>query len=218
MVDNNTLQGVEPGTTKSNTTITTKDSQKIWEEFAKKKRELLDKNKNVVMENNARLVASITGEKEEDVKNGHFTKKNSYTKAVLVMAFTMDCTVDEACAMAQISKQTYYNWYNSDKKFAEAMEMAKHWNMILARSVVTQALINNDSKIAMDVITKRDARYSNQWEWDVVVTMNKSFVDMMRSVANSRIKKIDRENVIDMSDTIENSIEDDEENLILEEQ
>jgi hypothetical protein len=78
------------------------------------------------MDNNAKLVASITGETVEDVKNGHFTKKNSYTKAILVSAFTMDCTVDEACAMAQISKQTYYNWYNSDKKFAEAMEMAKH--------------------------------------------------------------------------------------------
>ena len=217
MVDN-PLQNVEPVVPKRNSITPPRDPLKVWEELAKKKRELLDKNKNVVMENNARLVASITGEKEEDVKNGRFTKKNSYTKAVLVMAFTMDCTVDEACAMAQISKQTYYNWYNSDKKFAEAMEMAKHWNMILARSVVTQALINNDSKIAMDVITKRDARYSNQWEWDVVVTMNKSFVDMMRSVANSRIKKMDWENVIDMSDTIENSIEDDEENLILEEQ
>ena len=55
-------------------------------------------------------------------------------------AFAMDCTVEEACLMANISKQTYYNWINSFPEWKERFDELKNHPFLKARKTIVDSL------------------------------------------------------------------------------
>lgn len=124
-------------------------------------------------------------------KWGRPTKKTIQVVAKLIEWFMMDFTIEEACAYAWINKTTFHDWCNKNAEFSNLMHDAQRWQQILAKSVVYQALKNNNSNVAMQVLEKRDERYSNKWETDVSLNINMAFVQMMENAKRKRLEERD---------------------------
>lgn len=135
----------------------------------------------------------------------------------LVEAFNMDYSVEEACAYAWISKDTYYRRLKENVKFSALMEDAQHGQQMIAKAVIYQALVNNNENVAMSVLEKRDSRYSKAWwEWDVNLTMNVAFLWMMQETANERIEQADNKRLTERKTEAVEIIENESENDIQE--
>lgn len=101
------------------------------------------------------------------------TKKTEEVIKKLCEAFEIDCTVEEACSHAWITKATYMQWCREDKEFVYRMKQAKHEFFYKMR----QANIakNTDIKLGdpLKVLSKRDARYRDKWEiehtWEISI-------------------------------------------------
>lgn len=68
------------------------------------------------------------------------TKYNKEVVEKLEDAFRDGASIYEACDLAQIDKQTYYNWLESMDGFSAKMEDAKEWVSEIARAVVSQKI------------------------------------------------------------------------------
>ncbi len=101
----------------------------------------------------------------------------------VIEAMKIDCTVEEACRHAGISKQTHYNWIK-EKKFyfdekpvifkwktilkktkifyEDAIKKAEDYIKMLARNTIVREIEKWNAKIAMEVLTKRDVRYRDK--------------------------------------------------------
>lgn len=62
----------------------------------------------------------------------------------LEQAFALDCTVEEACFYAKISKQTYYNWIDSFPELLESFDVLRNKPILKARQTVVNSLDNPD--------------------------------------------------------------------------
>ena len=70
-------------------------------------------------------------------------------------AFSMDCTIEEACAYAGISDDTYSRERKRDPVFAEKMDRAMQFPFVLAKKTVLQAMKDNDGALAMKWLKNR---------------------------------------------------------------
>jgi hypothetical protein len=57
-------------------------------------------------------------------------------------AFSMDCTVSEACLYAGMSRTTYYEWVKLNPELAHRFEELREHPVLKARSTIVQRLDN----------------------------------------------------------------------------
>lgn len=57
-------------------------------------------------------------------------------------ALAMDCSIDEVCLMANISKQTFYNWQNSFPELKERFDLLRATPFLKARDTIIKSLDN----------------------------------------------------------------------------
>ena len=62
-------------------------------------------------------------------------------------AFLLDCTIEEACYYAGISKQTYYNWKEKNEELFDHLDILRLSPIFKARRTVIGAL-ESDIKVA----------------------------------------------------------------------
>jgi hypothetical protein len=72
-------------------------------------------------------------------------KLTDETVKSLEEAFLMDCSVEEACFMAKISKQTYYNWVSSFPDFKERFDGCRQNPFLIARKTIFDNLNKEDT-------------------------------------------------------------------------
>lgn len=91
-------------------------------------------------------------------------KKTPKVIGKLEEIFKIDWTIAEACSYADIDPSTYHDWMNNDKEFSDKMTKAQDYAFIEARKMINKAIKLGDWKLALDVIRKRDKRYTDKSE------------------------------------------------------
>ena len=74
--------------------------------------------------------------------------------AKLEQAFAYDCTVLEACAYANISKDTFYRYLKAHPEFSDRIEQLREMPVLQARQTVVTAL-KNDSDLALKYLERK---------------------------------------------------------------
>lgn len=81
-------------------------------------------------------------------------------------AFALDCTIEEACFYADISKPTYYHWLEVDPELINRFEALRQNPVLTARTTVVNA-IKEDAELAMKYLErKKKAEFSPKTEID----------------------------------------------------
>ena len=92
------------------------------------------------------------------------TKLDDNTVQKLEQSFSLDCTVEEACFYANISRQTYYNWINSFPEWKERFDTLRQKPILLARKTAVDKIGDSYSN-AMDYLSrKRKDEFSTKQE------------------------------------------------------
>lgn len=92
------------------------------------------------------------------------TKMDDVTVKKLEEAFSMDCSVEEACLLANISKQTYYNWVSSFPDMKERFDVLRQYPILKARKAAIEKL-DESYQNAMDYLSrKRKDEFSTKSE------------------------------------------------------
>jgi hypothetical protein len=84
--------------------------------------------------------------------------------ALLEEAFRIDSTVTEACSLAGISRDAYYDRVKKDEEFSDRMSKAQGVPFLLAKKTLMKAIIAGDAKLAMRFLSarQRDRYYEKQ--------------------------------------------------------
>lgn len=69
-------------------------------------------------------------------------KLDDITVKKIEEALAMDCSIEEVCLMANISKQTFYNWQNSFPKLKERFDLLRATPFLKARDTIIKSLDN----------------------------------------------------------------------------
>lgn len=69
-------------------------------------------------------------------------------------AFMLGCTDEEACLVADISKQTLYNYQKEHPEFIDRKEQLKQWPNYQARTSVIEG-IKKDPELALKYLSKK---------------------------------------------------------------
>lgn len=67
---------------------------------------------------------------------------------LLAHAFEDGATIEEACVVAQIDRQTYYNWIKDHEDFSARMESARNWTTEVARSNLAKRIKRGDVPVS----------------------------------------------------------------------
>ena len=78
----------------------------------------------------------------------------------------MDCTMEEIAFYANISKQTLYNWMESDKKFKERLDELRTNPVLKARRTIVDKL-DNAEHAKWYLERKRKTEFSQKIETDI---------------------------------------------------
>ena len=93
---------------------------------------------------------------------------DSETLNKLEGAFSMDCTDEEACILANISPATLYNYQKANPDFLERKRLLKNTMIAKARSVLAEALNKKDKDTARWYLErKRRDEFATRVENDV---------------------------------------------------
>lgn len=69
-------------------------------------------------------------------------KLDDITVKKIEEALAMDCSIEEVCLMANISKQTFYNWQNSFPELKERFDLLRATPFLKARDTIIKSLDN----------------------------------------------------------------------------
>ena len=69
-------------------------------------------------------------------------KLDDITVKTIEEALALDCSIEEVCLMANISKQTYYNWVNSFPELKERFDVLRASPFLKARKTINDSLTN----------------------------------------------------------------------------
>jgi cupin superfamily acireductone dioxygenase involved in methionine salvage len=72
-------------------------------------------------------------------------------------AFLLDCTIEEACYYAGISKQTYYNWKEKNEELFDHFDILRLSPIFKARRTVIGAL-ESDIKVAQWYLERKSKK------------------------------------------------------------
>lgn len=87
---------------------------------------------------------------------GRPTKMTEITVKKLEEAFLLGCTDVEACFAADISKQTLYTYQDNNPEFIDRKERLKSNPVFKARSVIVNALNDDDINTAHKIIDRKE--------------------------------------------------------------
>lgn len=69
-------------------------------------------------------------------------------------AFSLDCSIPEACFLADIAIQTYYNWINKNPELLERFNRVREKPVYLARKSVIEGF-QNDPNLALKYLERK---------------------------------------------------------------
>lgn len=69
-------------------------------------------------------------------------KLDDLTVKTIEEALALDCSIEEVCLMANISRQTYYNWINSFPELKERFDILRATPFLKARKTINDSLAN----------------------------------------------------------------------------
>ena len=93
------------------------------------------------------------GRPKKRSKAGRPTKFTPETINKLEQAFAIDCSVEEACAYAEISRETFYQWLEKNPAFSDRIERLRQMPVLKARQTVNTHL--SDPNMAMRYLEKK---------------------------------------------------------------
>lgn len=97
------------------------------------------------------------------------TKRTEALVGKLEYAFSLGCTVTEACLHAGISRDTYYEWCKADTKLSDRMTELKETPVLIARDTVIKG-IKKDPDLALKFLERRKKdEFSTKSEQDINV-------------------------------------------------
>ena len=108
----------------------------------------------IIRDENGRFVVP---EAQDTNKNGTAGRPISFTPNViqkLETAFSMDCSIPEACFYAGIAKQTYYTWIEKMPELKDRFEELRENPILKARAEVVNGIEGNP-EFALKYLTKK---------------------------------------------------------------
>lgn len=72
----------------------------------------------------------------------HPVKLDDITVKKIEEALALDCSIEEVCLMANITRQTYYNWVNSFPELKERFDILRASPFLKARKTINDSLAN----------------------------------------------------------------------------
>lgn len=81
---------------------------------------------------------------KQSQENGRPTKYTDETVNQLIKSFEDGATITEACRTAQISRETYYEWCESQDGFSDKMSHAQEYPDAVAKMEVVRAIKGGD--------------------------------------------------------------------------
>lgn len=97
------------------------------------------------------------------------TKRTEVLVGKLEYAFSLGCTVTEACLYAGISRDTYYEWCKADAKLSDRMDELRESPILIARESVIKG-IKTDPDLALKFLERRKKdEFSTKTETDLRV-------------------------------------------------
>jgi len=115
--------------------------------------------------------------KKAPEKLGRPKKVNDELLRKLEYAFSIGCTVLEACCHADIPKSTYYDYLKENPSFSDRIELLKEKMPLKAREVINTELTSGDAHTAKWLLERnKKAEFSTQQnvEQKSEVTVNDS--------------------------------------------
>lgn len=88
------------------------------------------------------------------------SKKTDITIQKLEYAFSIDCTVEEACYYADISTSTYHNYVTESPKLLDRFNALRNKPVLTAREEVVKGMKNNPELALKYLERKRKAEFS----------------------------------------------------------
>lgn len=90
-------------------------------------------------------------------------KLDELTVKKIEEALALDCSIEEVCLMANISKQTYYNWVNSFPELKERFDLLRATPFLKARKTIVDSL--DKPQFAIEYMKrKRKGEFSERLE------------------------------------------------------
>lgn len=74
----------------------------------------------------------------------------------LEASFQWDLSVSEACALAGISRSTYYGYLRTHEEFSHKIARAQAYPIVLARQTVLQQIKAGDGRLALRFLERRE--------------------------------------------------------------
>lgn len=87
-------------------------------------------------------------------KVGRPTVMTQETVRKLEYAFAYDCTVEEACIYAGISRESYYSFCRDNPEFSDRITVLRHTAIFVARKTIVEAL-SHDASLAMKYLERK---------------------------------------------------------------
>jgi hypothetical protein len=145
------------------------------------------------------------------LQNGHHKKESDslaleVSDAVMATAlakFRESGIVSEACATAQISRQTWYNWIERDAVFARAV-MAANEDVIdeLEKEAVERAKDGSDTLLIFLLKAKRPEQYRETHKIEVVSPAVRENLRQTIAIINEELDSKDAERVLERLDKV----------------
>ena len=125
------------------------------------------------------LFIEIEMQSKKKVKSNAWrpTLKTEIMVNKLLDGFRSDFTVEETCAYAWISKETFYQWIRADKQLADDVESARAYCFIMAKNNVRKWLNEWDKEYSLKWLKNRQNKiYSernveeNKISWEITIS------------------------------------------------
>lgn len=97
-------------------------------------------------------------------KVGRPTKLTPEVRKKMEEAAAMDCSIEEICLYAGITKPTYYDWTKADLEFSARLEALRADPVLKARTTIIEAITKNPQTAAWYLERKRKKEFAERKE------------------------------------------------------
>ena len=139
-------------------------------------------------------------EKQVAKKKTYSQKSRDQRKATVLTILKRNLgNIKEACEIARVTPQTYYNWLSSDEEFQQKIETMERIKINLAESKLDEHIYNEeDPKVSLDATKFYLDRKGKKYGWSNKDVQENKEVKPLTLIINT--DSDDNDNVIDMND------------------
>lgn len=101
------------------------------------------KTTEIIRDKKGRIIKAIGQNTNKNGTAGRPTIMTQETILKLEHAYAMDCTDEEACSFADISRQTLYDYQNKNPEFVDRKQALKQKPFLIARNTLMQGIKEN---------------------------------------------------------------------------